>query len=125
MTEEGLDAAVYKLQALVLETYGKIKDIYRHKQEDGHVDEIANLSLQLANFEGALLTLRSYKQDIINSVNVVVESDGDVEDEISEEQVEEQVEEDKEDGVITEKELAKKSQSFRDSQKYRKKKAKK
>ena len=47
------------------------------------------------------------------------------EEQAEEELIEEPAEEDKEQRGITEKDLAEKSQSFRDSQKYRKKKAKK
>ena len=116
MTEEGLNSTILRLQSLVFETYGMIKDIYRREQQEGDVDKIANLSLKLANYEGALLTLQGYKDDIIKSavetVEVLVEEVEDAPD-------------DEEESTVSEEQLAEKSLSFRDSQKYRKKKEKK
>lgn len=117
MTEEGLNSTILRLQSLVFETYGMIKDIYRREQQEGDVDKIANLSLKLANYEGALLTLQGYKDDIIKSAAETVE--------VLVEEVEDTPDEGEAEGTISEEQLAEKSQSFRDSQKYRKKKAKK
>ena len=72
MTEEGLNASILRLQSFVVETYGRIKDIYKRDQQDGDVDKIAQLSMKLANYEGALLTLQGYKADIIASAVVAV-----------------------------------------------------
>jgi hypothetical protein len=67
MTEEGLNAALLRLQSMTIETYGRMKDIYRREQQESDVDLIATLSMKLANYEGALLTLQQYKNDIIQS----------------------------------------------------------
>ena len=75
MTEEGLNAAVLRLQSLAIETYGIIKDIYKREQQDGDVDTISSLSMKLANYEGALLTLQQYKQNIIDSAKVEEEAE--------------------------------------------------
>lgn len=70
MTEEGLNAALLRLQSLTIETYGRMKDVYRREQQEGDVDLISSLSMKLANYEGALLTLRQYKNDIIESSKI-------------------------------------------------------
>ena len=117
MTEEGLNASILRLQSFVVETYGMIKDIYKRDQEEGDVDKIAQLSMKLAQYEGALLTLRGYKQDIIDSAAVEEEPEEEPEEELSEKQDE---------GVITEEYLEKESKTFRNSQAHqRKKKGKK
>ena len=113
MTEEGLNASILRLQSFVVETYGMIKDIYKRDQEEGDVDKIAQLSMKLAQYEGALLTLRGYKQDIIDSAAVEEEPEEEPEEELSEEQDE---------GVITEEYLEKESKTFRNSQAHQKKK---
>lgn len=113
MTEEGLNASILRLQSFVIETYGMIKDIYKRDQEEGDVDRIAQLSMKLAQYEGALLTLRGYKQDIIDSAKVA-----------EEEPEEEAAPEEEKQSVITEEYLEKKSKTFRNSQKHRKKKKK-
>jgi hypothetical protein len=110
MTEEGLNASILRLQSFVIETYGMIKDIYRRDQEEGDVDKVAQLSMKLAQYEGALLTLRGYKQDIIDSAAV--------DDEEDDEQPEEQSEEEQ---VITEEYLEAASPTYRKSQKHQKK----
>ena len=109
MTEEGLNASILRLQSFVIETYGMIKDIYRREQVEGDVDKIAQLSLKLANYEGALLTLRGYRQDIIDSAAV--------------EEPEEPAEEPEDtEAVIDEEYLEKNSETFRNSQVHQKKK---
>ena len=103
MTEEGLNAAVLRLQSLAIETYGRIKDIYKREQQDGDVDTISSLSMKLANYEGALLTLQQYKQNIIDSARVV-----------EDEEEPEQVDEDSS-TAITEDQLRETSESFKRS----------
>jgi len=114
MTEEGLNASILRLQSFVIETYGMMKDIYRREQQEGDVDKVAQLSMKLAQYEGALLTLRGYKQDIIDSAAV--------EEEPEEEPEEEQIPEEKNEGFITEEYLEKESKTFRNSQAHQKKK---
>ena len=120
MTEEGLNAALLRLQSLTIETYGMVKDIYKREQQEGDVDKIAQLSMKLANYEGALLTLRGYKQDIIDSAAV-----SDEEETEEQELQDEQVGEVESDNVITEEYLEKESKTFRNSQAHQKKKRKK
>ena len=114
MTEEGLNASILRLQSFVIETYGMIKDIYRREQQEGDVDKVAQLSMKLAQYEGALLTLRGYKQDIIDSAAIEEEPDEKSEDE--------QIPEKQNEGVITEEYLEKESKTFRNSQAHQKKK---
>ena len=115
MTEEGLNASILRLQSFVIETYGMIKDVYKREQQEGDVDKIAQLSMKLAQYEGALLTLRGYKQDIIDSA--AVEEELEQEPELSDEEGEE----DDEEQVITEEYLEKASPTYRKSQKHQKK----
>tara|TARA_B100000900_G_C20552544_1_gene705377 strand:- start:538 stop:894 length:357 start_codon:yes stop_codon:yes gene_type:complete len=117
MTEEGLNASILRLQSHVIETYGMIKDIYRREQEEGDVDKIAQLCLKLANYEGGLLTLRGYKQDIIDSAKVVEDA------EESEEQESEP--EPEQASAITEEYLEENSKTYRNSQAHQKKRKKK
>lgn len=116
MTEEGLNASILRLQSFVVETYGKIKDIYRREQQDGDVDKIAQLSMKLANYEGALLTLQGYKNDIIQSAKFIQE-----EPEPEPEQPEDVIIVDEappvRDGAMPKEELLKKSRSYRNTTK--------
>ena len=98
MTEEGLNAAVLRLQSLAIETYGRIKDIYKREQQEGDVDMISSLSMKLANYEGALITLQQYKQNILDSAKIAEEELEEVEEESS---------------VITEDVLQETSESFK------------
>tara|TARA_B100001094_G_scaffold277866_1_gene286969 strand:+ start:2329 stop:2700 length:372 start_codon:yes stop_codon:yes gene_type:complete len=112
MTEEGLNASILRLQSFVIEIYGRIKDIYMREQQDGDVDKIAQLSMKLANYEGALLTLQGYKADIVASAVVVVP-------EPEEEEEEEEVISDEappvRERVMPRDELLKKSRSYRNT----------
>jgi len=112
MTEEGLNASILRLQSHVIETYGMIKDIYRREQQEGDVDKIAQLCLKLANYEGGLLTLKGYKQDIIDSAKVEQETES--------VQIEPE-----QDAAITEEYLEENSKTFRNSQAHQKKRKKK
>ena len=115
MTEEGLNAALLRLQSMTIETYGRMKDIYRREQQESDVDLIATLSMKLANYEGALLTLQQYKNDIIQSAKdnpapiAVPESDSEPEPEPPS------------DGEISGKDLEKRSPTYRRSQKRKEK----
>ena len=112
MTEEGLNASILRLQSHVIETYGMIKDIFRREQQEGDVDKIAQLCLKLANYEGGLLTLKGYKQDIIDSAKVEQETES--------VQIEPE-----QDAAITEEYLEENSKTFRNSQAHQKKRKKK
>lgn len=106
MTEEGLNAALLRLQSLTIETYGRMKDVYRREQQEGDVDLISSLSMKLANYEGALLTLRQYKNDIIESSKI---------------EEPEKDETPEEESQITEEQLEARSSVYRESMQGRKK----
>jgi hypothetical protein len=110
MTEEGLNAALLRLQSLTIETYGRIKDIYKRPQQDNDVDQIASLSMKLANYEGALLTLQQYKSDIIESSKIV-------EEETEEEPEEQEQDEPEAKSGLTEEDLMVRSATYRKSMK--------
>ena len=120
MTEEGLNASILRLQSFVVETYGRIKDIYKREQQDGDVDKIAQLGMKLANYEGALLTLQGYKADIVKSAEVAPE-DPEPEEEPEEKESEIIVDEAPpvREGVMPKEELLKKSRSYRNTTKLK------
>ena len=60
MTEEILQAAILKLRSKALEQYGIIKDIYHRPAVSDSVDKIAQHALNLAQIEGAIITLQQY-----------------------------------------------------------------
>lgn len=123
MTEEGLNAAILRLQSLAIETFGRIKDIYRREQQDEDVDQIASLSMKLANYEGALLTLQQYKQGIINSALVTQQAP-----EEQQEQVDDVILDEAppiRDGTISGEQLLEKSETLRRAKKLKSGKSKK
>ena len=123
MTEEGLNAAILRLQSLAIETFGRIKDIYRREQQDEDVDQIASLSMKLANYEGALLTLQQYKQGIINSALVTQQAP-----EEQQEQVDDVILDEAppiRDGTISGEQLLEKSETLRRAKKIKSGKSKK
>ena len=127
MTEETLQAAVLRLKSQALERYAIIKDLYHRPTTPETVDLITQHAIALAQLEGAMVTLQQYSPNLASQTLAEAQSNlpEQSEEQAEEELIEEPVEEDKEQRGITEKDLAEKSQSFRDSQKYRKKKAKK
>jgi Fic family protein len=64
MTEEILQAAILKLRSKALEQYGIIKDIYHRPAAPDTVDKIAQHALNLAQIEGAVVTLQQYSQSL-------------------------------------------------------------
>ena len=60
MAAESTQAAILILRAKALETYGIIKDMHRRPPEQGDADKIAAHALNLAQYEGAMLTLQQY-----------------------------------------------------------------
>jgi len=69
MSVEVLNSALMQLRGKAHEVYGLIKDIYRRPSQEGDADRVMNLSLQLAQLEGALLTLEQYAPEIIASID--------------------------------------------------------
>ena len=64
MTEEILQAAILKLRSKALEQYGIIKDIYHRPAASDSVDKIAQHALNLAQIEGAVITLQQYSESL-------------------------------------------------------------
>ena len=64
MTEEILQAAILKRRSKALEQYGIIKDLYHRPAESDTVDKIAQHALNLAQIEGAVVTLQQYSQSL-------------------------------------------------------------
>ena len=64
MTEEILQAAILKLRSKALEQYGIIKDIYHRPAVTDSVDRIAQHALNLAQIEGAIITLQQYSEGL-------------------------------------------------------------
>ena len=123
MTEETLQAAILRLKSQALERYAIIKDLYHRPTTPETVDLITQHAIALAQLEGAMVTLQQYSPNLASQT--LAEAESNLPEQPEEQIEEESAEEDKEQTGITEKELAEKSRSFRDSQKYRKKKAKK
>ena len=72
MTEEILQAAILKLRSKALEEYAIIKDIYHRPAEAGSVDKIAQGALNLAQIEGAIITLQTYAEGLAKQTEAEV-----------------------------------------------------
>ena len=105
MTEETLDATILTLRAKALETFGLMKDIYARDAQIGDVDLLAQYSMKLAQFEGAMITLQQYKENIIESAK----------ERRAAQQEQEAKEQPPEPDTITEKELSERSDSYKRS----------
>ncbi len=68
MSVEVLNSALMQLRGKAHEIYGIMKDIHRRPSEEGDADRIINLSVKLAQLEGAVLTLEQYAPEIVKSV---------------------------------------------------------
>ena len=64
MTEEILNAAIQKLRAMALEQYALIKDLYHQPANDQTVDSISKHAVNLAQLEGAMITLQQYSKPL-------------------------------------------------------------
>lgn len=60
MSSETTQAAVLILRAKALEAYSVIKGIYERPAEVGDAEKIAAQALNLAQYEGAMLTVQQY-----------------------------------------------------------------
>ena len=58
MTEDVLNAAILRMRAKALENFALIKDLYHRPATRETVDQICSLSLALAQYEGAMITLQ-------------------------------------------------------------------
>ncbi len=68
MSVEVLNSALVQLRGKAHEIYGIMNDIHRHPATEGDADKIINLSVKLAQLEGAVLTLEQYAPEIVKSV---------------------------------------------------------
>jgi len=66
--EEILESTIARLRSNALEVYGVIKDKLKAPAEQGVVEEIGGLSIQLAQLEGAMVTLQQYREALVNSI---------------------------------------------------------
>lgn len=66
--EEILESTIARLRSNALEVYGVIKDKLKAPAEQGVVEEIGGLSIQLAQLEGAMVTLQQYRESMVNSI---------------------------------------------------------
>ena len=60
MASETTQAAILILRAKAVEIYGVLKDLYAKQAEIGDSEKIASHALNLAQLEGAMLTLQQY-----------------------------------------------------------------
>ena len=105
MTEEILQAAILKLRSKALEQYGIIKDIYHRPAVSDSVDRIAQHALNLAQIEGAIITLQQYSEGLAKQTEAEEISNAPV--------TEEQPEESEEPEPISGEELLKRSPTAR------------
>ena len=67
MSVERINAAILLLKSRAVETYGIIKQCSTREPEFGDSEEIAKLALSLVQFEGAMLTLQQYREELLAS----------------------------------------------------------
>ena len=109
MTEDVLNAAIQKLRAAALEQYALIKDTYHQPMNGDTVNVICNAASSLAQFEGAMVTLQQYAEQLASRTPAEIAANG-------EEEIEEQAEVEKpeaESRIITEEELIESSPTYR------------
>ena len=73
--EEMLSATILHLRAKTMEVYSLIKDKISRPLEVGDLEQLANLGAQLAQLEGAVVTMEHYKPKLVESLKAVVEED--------------------------------------------------
>ena len=114
MTEEVLNAAIAKLRAAALEQYALIKDVYHQPMASDTVVRICNAATQMAQLEGAMITLQQYAKELSTRTPAEVAASG--EEAPQEVEVEEYTADDEvEQGVIGHEELTERSASYRKS----------
>lgn len=65
MTDETMQATILYLRSQCLERLGRMKDIARRPTGQDDVATLSSLAAQLAQLEGAMLTLQQYAPSII------------------------------------------------------------
>ena len=103
MTEDILNAAIQKLRGMALEQYALIKNLYHQPATTETVSKISTHAVNLAQLEGAMITLQQYAKPLAELTPAEKTAEG-----ISEPQPEEQK-------IITEADLAERSATYRKS----------
>jgi hypothetical protein len=87
MTKHTLNSSIVYLQAKVYEQLGLLADAMKRPSEAGDMERLANMALNLATLEGALITLQQHAPNLVELINKPPEEDS--EEETSPEQPEE------------------------------------
>lgn len=106
MTEDVLNAAIQKLRAMALEQYALAKDALHQPATAETVSNISTYAINMAQLEGALITLQQYAEPLKQRTEA----------EVAASEPAPQPEPEEEKTVITDKDLAERSTSFRKSQ---------
>ena len=108
MTDETIEAAVLNLRSQALGVLGLMKDMARRPTLDSDVGSLSTYAAQLAQLEGAMITLQQYSPFIKQAGDEAIAATGTTEVEVVEvEEVEET--------SLTEDELYQRSPTFRKS----------
>ena len=111
MTDETIEAAVLNLRSQALGVLGLMKDMARRPTLDSDVGALSTYAAQLAQLEGAMITLQQYSPFIKQAGDEAIAATGTTEVEVVEvEEVEEA-----EETSLTEDELYQRSPTFRKS----------
>tara|TARA_R110002153_G_scaffold12631_3_gene47199 strand:- start:4596 stop:5003 length:408 start_codon:yes stop_codon:yes gene_type:complete len=118
MTEDVLNAAILRMRAKALENFALIKDLYHRPATRETVDQICSLSLALAQYEGAMITLQQYAANLSSLTenekkHTIVEMQKEVEEPEAEEPDELEDPEEPDKKVLSGEELAKRSPTNR------------
>jgi hypothetical protein len=118
MTEDVLNAAILRMRAKALENFALIKDLYHRPATRETVDQICSLSLALAQYEGAMITLQQYAANLSSLTenekkHTIVEMQKEVEEIEAEEPDELEEPEELDKKVLSGEELAKRSPTNR------------
>ena len=66
MSSSKINATILLLKSKAVETYGIIKDRCDQPTEQGDSEFLAARALELVQFEGAMLTLQQYSEDLLS-----------------------------------------------------------
>ncbi len=118
MTEDVLNAAILRMRAKALENFALIKDLYHRPATRETVDQICSLSLALAQYEGAMITLQQYAANLSSLTenekkHTIVEMQKEVEELEAEEPEEQDESEEPDKKILSGEELAKRSPTNR------------
>ena len=118
MTEDVLNAAILRMRAKALDNFALIKDLYHRPATRETVDQICSLSLALAQYEGAMITLQQYAANLSSLTenekkHTIVEMQKEVEELEAEEPEEQDESEEPDKKILSGEELAKRSPTNR------------